>query len=82
MSDNRIIKDTPIGTVQAWNARAGEVAVCLGFYAGMQYTSKSKTAYVQQGLYLSASDAREIARVLIEAADHADKVRIVEQEAA
>ena len=83
MSDNRIIKDCSIGQVQAYTPYPGDnIAVNLSFYASMRH-AKSRTAYVSQTLNMTAADARDLARVLIEAADHADKVRIVpEQEAA
>lgn len=83
MSDNRIIKDCTIGQIQAYAAQAGDIAVNIGFYADMKHAS-SKAAYISQNLNLTADDARDLARVLLEAADHADKVRIVpaEQEAA
>ena len=78
MSDSRIIKDCAIGQIQAYAAQAGDIAVNLGFYADMKHAS-SKAAYISQNLNMTADDARDLARVLLEAADHADAVRIVRE---
>lgn len=72
-SDNRIIRSTRIGDIQAWPAKAAEVAVVVGTYSHIQ-DSRTEAAYYSNSLYLTAADARDLARVLIEAADHAEKV--------
>lgn len=76
---SRIIKRTTTGDVQAWSARAGDTAVNFTLYASILHAA-TKAAYVSQSLNLTAADARDLARVLIEAADHADKVCIVEDQ--
>lgn len=79
--DKRIIKRTTIGDVQAWAASVDQVSVNLTIYANVHHM-QTKTAYMSQSLNMSGADARDLARVLIEAADHADAVRIVGAEAA
>jgi hypothetical protein len=71
---NRAFLNTNIGNVQAWRAEPTHAAVCVNFYAGVQH-APGGASYVSQTLNLTAEDARDLARVLNEAADHADKVR-------
>lgn len=70
---DRILRDTRVGQVQAWSAKSDDVAVVIGTYAHIQ-DSQTKAAYYSNSLYMTAADARDLARVLIEAADHAEKV--------
>lgn len=72
-SDNRIIRSTRIGDIQAWAAKSVDVAVVVGTYAHIA-ASQTEAAYYSNSLYLTAADARDLARVLNEAADHADAV--------
>ena len=74
-NDDRIIKHTTIGDVQAWSAPNGDVAINLSYYATIAHGT-SNAAYCSQSLNLTAADARDLAKVLIEAADHADSVCI------
>jgi hypothetical protein len=71
---NRAFLNTNIGNVQAWRAEPTHPAVCVNFYAGVQH-APGGASYVSQTLNLTSADARDLARVLTEAADHADKVR-------
>ena len=73
---NRILIDTNIGNVQAWSAPASDVAIAVSFYAGIKH-GPSKASYIAQTLNLTVEDARDIARALIEAADHANSVQPV-----
>lgn len=70
---NRILLDTPIGSIQAWGAASNDTSVSMSFYAAMKHAA-SETAYVGQTLNMSSTDARNLAAVLIKAADHADSV--------
>ena len=71
---SRIFRDTPLGNIQAWPAPADDVSVCVSFYANVSH-APTERAYISQNLNMTAADARNLARVLTEAADHADKVR-------
>ena len=70
---SRIIRRTTTGDVQAWAAPPGDAAVNFSLYARVMHGT-SEVAYTSQSLNLTVADARDLARVLIEAADHADKV--------
>lgn len=76
---NRIIKRTSVGDVQAWPAPDGAVSVNLSIYAHVQNMA-TETAYMSHSLNINSADARDLARILIEAADHADAVRIVSEQ--
>ena len=71
---NRILIDTNIGNVQAWSAPASVVSIAVSFYAGIKH-GESQASYIAQTLNLTVEDARNIARALIEAADHANSVQ-------
>ena len=71
---DRILLNTNIGNVQAWRAESAHVAVGVSLYASVQH-APGGASYVSQTLNLTAEDARNLAHALIEAADHADKVR-------
>ena len=70
---DRILLNTNIGNVQAWRASPANVSVGVSLYAGVQH-APGAASYVSQTLNLTARDARNLARALTEAADHADKV--------
>lgn len=70
---NRIVLSSPVGDIQAWGASASATSVVMSLYANVEHAS-TKTAYVSQSLNMSATDARQLAAVLIKAADHANKV--------
>lgn len=74
---NRIIKSTPFGDIQAFPARPDAVSVAISLFAHVE-NHATKTAYISHALYLNSAEARETARLLIAAADHADKVQIAE----
>lgn len=69
---DRILINTNIGSVQAWRAEAGAISVGVCTYTHIN----DRASYIQQTLNMTAEDARDLALVLIEAADHADKVKI------
>ena len=71
---DRILLNTNIGHVQAWRASPADVSVSVSLYASVQH-APSAASYVSQAINLTARDARNLARALTEAADHADKVR-------
>lgn len=70
----RLYRTTRIGSVQAWPEPVGEPALTVSFYASVILGAEVKS-YISQNINLTVADARDLARVLIEAADHADKVR-------
>lgn len=70
----RLYRNTRIGSVQAWPESEGEPALTVSFYASVMYGTEAKS-YISQNINLTVSDARDLARALTEAADHADKVR-------
>ena len=71
---NRILRRTSVGDIQAWGAPLADVSVSLGIYAGVQHAD-TQVAYFSQNLNMTSADARRLGKSLIEAADHADKVR-------
>jgi len=71
--DNRIIRHTRIGSIQAWATTSSDVSAVVGTYTHVQ-DSATKAAYYSNSLYMTAADARDLARVLNEAADHAESV--------
>ncbi|MGQ3299672.1 hypothetical protein [Reyranella sp.] len=71
---NRILLRTSIGDIQAWGAPSSDVSVVLSVYANVAHAD-TQTAYISQNLNMSAAEARRLAATLVEAADHADKVR-------
>ena len=71
----RLYRNTRIGSVQAWSEPAGEPALTVSFYASVMLGTEAKS-YISQNINLTVADARDLARVLNEAADHADKVRM------
>lgn len=71
----RLYRNTRIGSVQAWPEPSGKPALTVSFYAGIMLGADDKS-YISQNINLTVADARDLARVLIEAADHADKVRM------
>lgn len=73
---NRFYRDTQIGNVQAWPEPEGEPAVVFALYASVMHAADTKS-YITQHINLTVATARDLAHALIEAADHADKVRIV-----
>lgn len=76
---NRILIETSIGQVQAWKPNGDDTSICFALYAGVLHTS-SKKAYVSSALYMTAAEARDLAVVLMQAADHVEAVTVVEME--
>ena len=71
----RLYRNTRIGSVQAWPEPEGEPALAVSFYASVMHGAETKS-YISQNINLTVADARDLARALTEAADHADKVRV------
>jgi hypothetical protein len=70
---DRMFRTTRIGNVQAWSALAGNASIAMSYFAGIKHAA-SGASYVSHTLNLTVEDARDIARALVEAADHADSL--------
>lgn len=69
---DRLLLDCAIGSVQAWKANDGDVAVNLSFYATFIHKADDMRSYTSSTHNLTIADARNIAAALITAADHAE----------
>lgn len=74
--NGRYFQNTPLcGNVQGYAHAPGETGVSLSWCVSRD----DDVSYATGSLYLSPADAREIARVLIEAADYSEAPTEVEK---
>lgn len=80
MSDDktRLLTNTSLGTVQAWSADEGEVAIAVSLYADIAHETTRKS-YTSHTLFLTASDAYVLADALTTAAQHATSVEVAKE---
>ncbi len=75
---NRIVLHSATNDVQAWKPDGDDIGVCMYHSARVrQGNTQSWTNFTQ---YMTAAEARDLAVVLTQAADHVEALTVVELE--
>lgn len=76
---NRILVHTSTGHVQAWKPEGDDVAICMALTAGIKHKGDTQS-WIGFTQYMTAAEARDLAVVLTQAADHVEALAVVDLE--